>query len=79
MTKIIETPTHVFEITVTPGDEVPGRVLRSARLSLLSGSPLTDDEWQRIREQCVRDLIAAGIRVRRAGCQYDSEQGAPDL
>lgn len=70
--KIVETATHVFEVRITP--DTPGRCERTATVSILSGTPLTVEEWQRAREQCVRDLIAAGLRVRRAGFHYEPDQ-----
>lgn len=66
-TSIIELDNSVFEITMKPGDEVPGRCKRVTTLRQLSGPPLTPEQWQRAQESIVRELINIGCRVYRAG------------
>lgn len=56
---LIETGTgHVLELTVTYAD---GRT--RWRLALVSGPPLTDEQWLRVRRAVVRDLIDQGCLV----------------
>lgn len=62
-TDIIELADRVFEVTTTPGDEVPGVCRRTCTIRLLSGPPLTDEDFARIKQTVVRDLIDLGLRV----------------
>jgi hypothetical protein len=59
--QLIETRTHVFEVETLP--DGPGRIRREANVRLIAGPPLTAEQWGRIKECVVRDLIAAGCRV----------------
>lgn len=63
---LIELSNRVFEVTCTPGDEVPGVCPRTLGIRLLSGPPLSDEEWGRMKEGVVRDMIAKGHHVYRA-------------
>lgn len=59
---IVETATHVFEATVEP--DAPGDLERTLSLRVLSGPPMTEEEWGRLKEGVVRALIDAGNQVR---------------
>ncbi|HEY1188572.1 MAG TPA: hypothetical protein VGE74_13045 [Gemmata sp.] len=61
--QIIECERHVVQVEMTPDD--PGYINRTLKLSLLSGPPLTDEQWGRVQEAVVRQLIGAGCRVHR--------------
>lgn len=63
MTRLIETDSRVFELTITPGDDVPGKVMRTASLTQISGEPLTDEEWLATLNRCVAELVSEGIDV----------------
>ncbi len=63
MKRIIETADRVFELTITPGDEVPGKVNRTATVHQLSGEPLTNDEWLAMLPPIVAELVSEGIEV----------------
>lgn len=72
--ELIETDTHVFELTCDPGVETPGRVKRMLSIRLVSGQPLTDDQWVRIKQFVVRDLIDRGCQVFRTGVLTDGDE-----
>lgn len=63
MKRIIETADRVFELTITPGDEVPGNVRRTATVRQLSGEPLTDEEWLATLSRCVAEAVGDGLDI----------------
>lgn len=69
--ELIETDTHVFEITCEPGVETPGRINRKLSFRLVSGQPLTAEQWVSIKQFIVRDLIDRGSQVKRVGYLTD--------
>lgn len=73
--ELIETDTHVFELTCEPGVEVPGRINRTLSVRLVSGPDLTDEQWIRIKQFVVREMIDHGCQVYRVGMLTDEDQG----
>ncbi|VTT96549.1 unnamed protein product [Gemmataceae bacterium] len=68
--ELIEVGTgHVFEMTVTEG---PGGKLTS-RLELVSGPPVSDEQWLQIRRVVVRALVDARFRVTNVREGYRDE------
>lgn len=58
---LIETGNRVFELRVTPGDEVPGVCRRTLSAELLSGPPLSEAEAARVTREVVADAVARGL------------------
>lgn len=71
--EIIETATHVFRIEMTPDDE--GDIRREYRIEVLSGPKLTDQQWGRLKEWVVREMIANGAQVYRVGVIRKRREG----
>jgi hypothetical protein len=67
MTMLIETDRRVFELTITPGDEVPGHVVRTATVHQISGEPLTNEEWLAALNAAVAEAVSRGVNLLGGG------------
>lgn len=69
--EITETPTHVFEFSMTP--DTPGHCRRVVKVRVLSGAPLTAEQWGRAAEAMTRSLIDAGDRVLKVTFSFEED------